>query len=588
MRLARHGWGYMGALSLLCGCTAGLDFEGWRDVFQEHGQGHSSGGAACRSGGRHEPLTPLGVEPREASVDVEPYASVSIAFSAPLDPESVSLAEIELVGAGSVPVPGNVAVKACGITFTPSERLVLDTTYTLRLDGSVRGRRGSEWTGAVETGFRTRDGVWSEAEKVATSGDTPQLAAGPDGSAVLAWQVPAERAASASVALAQYTPSEHWQALPISGTSGGPYSIPRAVAVDGEGDIELLWFNTGEVYAAVYRLGEGLGEATSRDYHAATTDGDGALAGGLAWAATNAFDGIVLKYTTDGSSWSEQTLFGRDVEGGPRPEGPRLTADSSGNARAFWTMEAALYLSSHGNGDDPSSWSPPQAILALDPGYGMTEVFGLGFPLADAESDLGHSLLAWQEDERSSADPPGGGASRLRIVQVAPDGSVDAAQPEPLGSLGNAFTPALAMSSGGDALLSWVASEGTADDADAPSSAWIASRSAGAAEWSTSLLLSGSEGARARSPAVAIDPSGNGHAVWLEIGASGDAQLRAARFSREGGELSASSVISGTAAPAPVSPEFGGNAPRVVVDAGGRAIAVWAGADGGIWSARFE
>jgi Bacterial Ig-like domain len=587
--VARNRVGCMGALLMLCGCADLLDPEVWHDAFDEHGHGSPGGGGACGSGGRHQPPEPVGVEPTDSSVNVEPDASVTIAFSERLDSTSVTLAELEMT-AGSVAVPGSLAVEGCAITFTPSERLVLDTAYTLRFDGSVRGRHGAEWAGTVETQFRTRDGVWGEPENIAASGDTPQLAAGPDGTAMAVWQVPAQERVAAYVDLAQFTPSEAWQALPISRTSGGPYSIPRRVVAGSDGSIALLWSYIGDLVAAVYRPGEGLGEITERSYHASTPDGDEAIAGGHTWVATHesVIGSITLKHTSDGSSWSGQTVFSAEERTGRQLAGPRLSTDAAGNARVFWTTDTALYVSSFTNGEDPANWTAPQPLVARDSGYDVPVTLDAGSPFVAAGSDLGHSLLAWQEDQPTSADLPSIVSSRLRVVRLAPDGSVDESRPDPLESLGNAFSPALAMNATGDALLGWIASAGTPDDADAPSGVWAAFRSSAASTWSTSLAVSGPEDARVRPPAVAIDPMGNGHAVWVEVGPGGDGQLRAARFSREGGEFDAASVISGTSAPALVPPEYRGHDPRVVVDAWGRALAVWAGADGGIWSARFE
>src|SRR5690606_6473689 len=117
---------------------------------------------------------------------------------------------------------------------------------------------------------------------------------------------------------------------------------------------------------------------------------------------------------------------------------------------------------------------------------------------------------------------------------------------------------------GGDALLGWVESAGAAADAEAPSSVRVAFRAEGAA-WSASLAPEAPADARVRAPAVAIDASGYGHAVWVEIGPDGTTQLRAARFTSDGGALGGATLISGAAAPAQSPPEYGGDAPRVVV-----------------------
>jgi hypothetical protein len=88
-----------------------------------------------------------------------------------------------------------------------------------------------------------------------------------------------------------------------------------------------------------------------------------------------------------------------------------------------------------------------------------------------------------------------------------------------------------------------------------------------------------------------MDAVGNGHAVWVEVDSLGGAQVHAARFAREQSQLQDLGAISGTTPVSSVA-TFGGPTvgynPRVVVDAAGRALAVWVGPGGGIWSARFE
>ena len=90
---------------------------------------------------------------------------------------------------------------------------------------------------------------------------------------------------------------------------------------------------------------------------------------------------------------------------------------------------------------------------------------------------------------------------------------------------------------------------------------------------------------------VAIDPSGNGHALWVSAALGGDATVRAARFRRDSGLFDTPGVVSAEASVSPTltrGQRSGNDNCQLAVDAQGRAIAIWAAPDGGIWATRFE
>lgn len=419
--------------------------------------------------------------------------------------------------------------------------------------------------------------VWSEPEQLTSDGDTPELALDSGGIAVAAWQVPA-RQVGARVALAELGPEgAAWREVSVSGTSGGPYSTPHRVVAGDDGSFELLWHNTG-FYASVYRPGVGLGVAQRSNERGGNPDGDGAIAGGNTWLASNPFGWVVLSHTSDGVSWTRMSGLFLDQfsESDPAIAGPRLVPWGSGAVRLFWAQRTGLYVSTF-SGGAPADWSAPRAIVDGDPA-----VAG-GFVAAG--SVLGHALIAWEAVERAVD----GGAVQRRAVQLmelAPDGSADGARPARLDTAANVVSPALAMSPAGDALLSWVESEGDAPaDAGSPGRVWAALRAADASSWSAAVPLS-SAGAAARAPVVAFGSGGDGHVAWLEV-AAGDAQLFAVRGSLSSG-FGAASLVSGAAAPAAEARSPGHADPRIVADALGGAIALWVGADGGVWSARLE
>ena len=73
------------------------------------------------------------VTPVPGATGVSPSAPVTVTFSGPLDPTSVTVA---LTGPGGTAVPGTLAVTAPSATFTPAAALAQNTTYTVTVNAS--------------------------------------------------------------------------------------------------------------------------------------------------------------------------------------------------------------------------------------------------------------------------------------------------------------------------------------------------------------------------------------------------------------------------------------------------------------------
>ncbi|MEO8181751.1 MAG: Ig-like domain-containing protein, partial [Deltaproteobacteria bacterium] len=522
-------------------------------------------------------LTLMQLEPSDGALDVPIDGSVRLSFSCSLDPTSVWAGALALHRSGSpFPALGSIAVDGNVVTFTPLGSLVLGNAYTLRFEGSLGCVDGAEWSGAIETHFQTRDGSWCSPESVGdASADTPELAVDAPGNALLLWQLPSSEGQAAQVRAARFTPGQHWQALPIS-VSAGPYARPARVVAGDDGVFALVWLGIGSAEAALYHLGDDhfLGTPVrlgpSRIFSAAT---DALFASGRAWVATSSGGAFLQAYHSEGAAFWRTPKSLVQSDDGSRAAGPVLIADGLGQARAFWTHSDTLLVATV---DYSGDWDTPAAIASLDPSHSVDSFSGAG-------SDYGDALLAWEDTSRDSSDAV---TSRLQLLLLDSGGTSAEDRPDSVDAGGNAYSPAVEMSAEGDAVLTWVASPAGPDDADAPARAWAASRLADSPAWSAPLALSGAEGVRARPPVLGLDPSGNGHAAWVEVDATGTARLVATRFTRAAGWSAATQVIS---AATPVSPQHSRSLtatnkqdPRIVVDAHGRALAVWVGPDGGL------
>jgi hypothetical protein len=448
----------------------------------------------------------------------------------------------------------------------------------LRLVRGARDRSGDEWSGPLESSFRTRDGFWQPPQNLAAAGDTPELALDDAGNAVAIYEQSSSSDGSARLGMARFTPAAGWQALPpVPSTSGGPYCFAQGVSAGPDGWFQLIWHNFDQMYSARYRDAEGVvGVIAAGD----GDRGDGLLLGTQTWFSVAAPFGVTVMVSDDGADWSapEQLYITDD---GTFDAGPALYADLAGNVNVLWIAESSVLRSTR---SAAGVWSAPSPLSTWSTNIQVAS-------LTRASSARGHIVLAWEQSDPSN-EASLGGVARLGILWRDPDGETSEASPDRTETpLGNSYSPAVAMNARGDALLAWIASTGAAEDADAPARNWASFRLSTASSWSAPLPLSPAGQGRARPPALGVDVVGNGHAVWVEVDALGGAQVHAARFSQEQSQFVDLGVISGNT-PVSVVATRGGPAvgfnPRVVVDAWGRALAVWVGPGGGIWSARFE
>jgi hypothetical protein len=526
------------------------------------------------------PLTLVEFQPAASAVGVSIEAPLSLTFSAPIDPASVPLLSIEVLRSSSLSITGTLSVKGSRVSFVPAEPLLLTNSYVWRFQGTVRSVDGAEWTGSGEAAFKTREGAWSSPENLASAGDNPRIAFDGEGNALAIWnQVGINPpSAAAGIGVARFTPAGGWRVLP-SPASCGPQCTPLLVAADKDGAFEIVWSAQGYIYGQPYHTDAGFGETAQVFSRGARAGADGAVSDGEVWLATNVSQGIIVSRTLDGASWLQDEAYLSDVRQGSA--GPVLVADGPGRARVFWVESSQLLASSFSEG----SWSTPQFVPNFRGDFTPVGLSGAGVP-------AGNALLAWEED-RPSPDDPTLISSGLSVVMMAANGAIreESGPRLPDGIVGNAASPAVAMSPRGDALLTWLQSSGDPNDADAPTTLWGAFHAAAATAWSAPSQLSIDEDGVARPPAVGIDPSGNGHVLWVTVRPGGEADILEARFNRESGLFGATGLISATADATPGltrGPRGGNDSSQLAVDSRGRALGIWADPAGGIWTIRFE
>lgn len=145
------------------------------------------------------PPTVVAIAPADEATGIEPDAKIVITLSEPLDEETVSDANIQILD-GGIPVKGQLSYQDSKVTFTPDKPLALLASYQVELSTAVTDVEGAGLAEAFGSRFAVRDGSWSLATVVpGVIGAAPQeLQLNGDGQALVTWLSKAQDSCAAS------------------------------------------------------------------------------------------------------------------------------------------------------------------------------------------------------------------------------------------------------------------------------------------------------------------------------------------------------------------------------------------------------
>ena len=282
--------------------------------------------------------------------------------------------------------------------------------------------------------------------------------------------------------------------------------------------------------------------------------------GGDAFAVWRQSDGtrtnIWAAHYTPGPGWQSAVLLERDDVGWA--QNARVSADPWGNATAVWSQDdgnfSSLYSARFSAG---AGWSAPVLVENATGDVQEPHV---------ATDGTGASFAVWSQFDGTryniwtARHAPGAGWSAPSVLEREDSGW--------------ALTPKVAASQGGDAVAVWHQSDG------ARNNIWAARYQRGLG-WGVPAQVEHNDAGDALEPEVATDASGNAVAVWH--------QYDGTRF-----DIFANRYVAGAGwgTPAPLEASIAGDSvlPDVAVDAAGNAVAVWYQHDGtryNIWASRF-
>lgn len=220
----------------------------------------------------------IGRMPAPDSTQVAPATFITVTFSEPIEPESVTEASLQLVDQVGNPVAAARVVSGAEVVLTPRPALDPRLGYRVVVTPEVTDVAGNGVAQEVSWAFRTREAAWSsplplEQEASKRAGEVAAAAGG--GVVVAAWVYDECRNSTCTV------PDELWVAVRKGGIWGAPVLLATSVN-DGAHSLQI---------------------AVAPDGHAV-----------MAWAYGGiSKPGQVMVATYDGSVWSSPVELRRDI-----------------------------------------------------------------------------------------------------------------------------------------------------------------------------------------------------------------------------------------------------------------------------------
>jgi hypothetical protein len=144
----------------------------------------------CQAG--NAPPRVVSISPADGTEEVEPNVTVSVVFSEPLDPDTVSNDTFKLF-AGDTEVTGTLKLSTSHdqLRFAPDQHLELWGNYRIELGKEIQDADGLAMLHDVSASFGVRDGVWSvKSLAKADAFELPStLPAAPSGALLATWLV---------------------------------------------------------------------------------------------------------------------------------------------------------------------------------------------------------------------------------------------------------------------------------------------------------------------------------------------------------------------------------------------------------------
>jgi hypothetical protein len=395
------------------------------------------------------------------------------------------------------------------------------------------------------------------------SAHNPDVALDDNGNALAVWDQ--SEGAAASIWSNGYTPASGWGTADVRETTPGDAYSPH-VAFDGSGNALVVWQQSDgtryNIWSSRFTPLGGWEAPTpvensaddTRDVQFAVNSNGDAFA---VWAQSSAIRPTTIwasRYIA-GAGWEPAIRVQSDTSG----DGflPRVAIDPNGNAVAVWHQTDGtrynIWASRYVDG-----WGGAVQIEADNAGNAQYAQVGM-----DAAGD---AIAVWQQHD----------GTRFNIVANRLPHDGDWGNATSLEDDDRAATlPQIAMNASGAALVMWMREQEGGEAQDVVSNYY-----APGSGWGTAALVETVDRS-AILPAVELDASGVGYAVWMQNDGT-RFNIDASRYTSAGGWDAA----------VPIETDAGDAFnPRIAINSSGTVQAIWrqsAGTDYKVWANRFE
>ncbi len=427
------------------------------------------------------------------------------------------------------------------------------------------GTRNNIWANRY-----TPSGGWGTAVLIETDNagpaQNPAVAMDGSGNAVAVWEQ--SDGIRSNIWSNRCNASGAWGiAEPIETDNAGPAFSAR-VAVDNGGNAVAVWTQfdgtRNNIWANRYTTSGGWGTATLVETDNTANAGSPAVAmdnTGNAVAVWEQSDGtrtnILANRCNASGAWGTAEPIETDNAGGAYS--PQVAMDGSGNAVAVWQQSDGTRNNILANRCNASGvWGTPAPV--------ETDNAGDAYSPQVAMDAGGNAFAVWAQSD--------GTRYNIWANRCSASGVWGTAALIETENLGNASSPQLAMDAAGNLWAVW-------SQLDATRSNIWANRCNASGAWGTARIVASTAGQPAYSPRVALNAGGDGVAVWYQSGPTGYSIL-ASRYVAPG--------TWGTAAPAESDDTASKQDAQLAADGSGNAVAVWTRWDGvrnHIWANRY-
>lgn len=504
------------AILCLCASLAACDFDPGADSGQgpsaldDAGLRDGASAAGSQDGGAEVAGTffVVSTTPEAGAKGVALDAGVTLTFSVPIDPSTLTAASVRLLDETGAELPASLTAEGAVAKLTPLAPLTLLTGFRVEVSQNVRSQSGAGLVSSFSLEFESREGTWSEPLVLdANLGEDlrqPAVAMNDRGGALVVWSVltPAFFPTSGAI-LATYRPSGGQWSLPTALNGPGELSaFPSLAAREGKAWAVWQTFPTPGRLArrVVAAMHDGrqwappvvLSETDNAELAALQVV---ALSNGKALAVWELHDPKVERRQIEaslfvGGNWQPPVVLSDAVDEALRPHVVPVAEGAAVSWIAYDTK----------NDSDISVRVFDGAAWGLETSLGV----GVGWPYGPREVRLVPSTPSGFTAVWFAHAPGEKGVDGATVAAV----TFDAGQPSPAVDLRGGATGVVkelaVASSPGPALATWCGAGGC----------WLGSR--GAAGW-TSFVLG--EVPAWAFPVVARDPRNNGLVGWLRSAA---------------------------------------------------------------------